>query len=97
MRTPSDIPFLSLYNAKMFSARHDKPVNQAFWGVVKCYLVEPTEFGPSLLILERDKTDSLLQIFKISCIIIWFSNEAAGRTVCVFRHADMLVLCNETL
>ena len=45
---------------------HDKPVNQAFWGVVKCYLVKPTEFGPSLLILKRDKTDSLLQIFKIS-------------------------------
>ena len=38
----------------MFSARHDKPVKQAFCGVRKCYLVKPTEFGSSLLILKRD-------------------------------------------
>ena len=38
----------------MLSARHDKPVNQAFCGVRKCYLVKLPEFGASLLILKRD-------------------------------------------
>ena len=40
---------------KMLSARHDKPVNQAFCGVRKCYLVKLPEFGASLLILKRDQ------------------------------------------
>lgn len=44
----------------MFSTRHDKPVNQAFWGVRKCYLVKPTEFRPSLLILKREVTSPAL-------------------------------------